>query len=177
MKDKQFNRIKAALKSGSAPYVTRESERIAHLIPDLTSFEQECYWRIGKALMIFENNGRDKRALIQKIIRDVRTDFLSGKKRKLKNDVVIEDLNKDGTVWEPEDVLANVEGKVLLKEKVALLAQDDPRKRTILEEWIRGCTNDTDISTLLAQRFGGNAKCHRIFIQRFRSRCQSQLTA
>ncbi|MEH6974961.1 hypothetical protein [Bacillus sp. JJ675] len=127
MKEKQLNRIKIALESGAVPYVIRESERIAHLIPDFTSFEQECYWRIGKALLAFRDNGREKKALIQKIIRSVRADFLTGKKRRIRYDTSFE--GEDGTVWEPEDISANVVGEVLLKEKIALLAQDDPRKK------------------------------------------------
>ncbi|WP_077736248.1 MULTISPECIES: hypothetical protein [Bacillus] len=175
MNTKKFNRLRRAAENGAIPYVEWESRRIAHLIRDMTAFEQRCYEKIGKAIEIFSGNGRDKRALIQHIIKQERDHFL--KNHKLRNDVAIESINEEGNVWEPEDVSENVVGKVLLKEKVALLAQGDPRKRVILEAWIRGCTNDTDISTLLAQRFGGNAKCHRIFIQRFRSRCQSQLTA
>ncbi|MDQ9094265.1 hypothetical protein [Bacillus licheniformis] len=175
MKEKQLNRIKIALESGAVPYVIRESERIAHLIPDFTSFEQECYWRIGKALLAFRDNGREKKALIQKIIRSVKADFLTGKKRRIRYDTSFE--GEDGTVWEPEDISANVVGEVLLKEKTALLAQDDPRKKTILAIWNRGCTNDSEISSLLAKRFGGNPESHRKFIQRFRAHCQSQLTA
>ena len=175
MNTKKFNRLQRAAENGAIPYVEWESRRIAHLIRDMTAFEYRCYEKIGKALEIFSDNGRDKRALIQRIIKQEKDHFL--KNYNLRNDIAIESVNEEDTVWEPKDVLVDVEGDVLLKEKVALLAQDDPRKRTILEAWIRGCTNDTDISTLLAQRFGGNAKCHRIFIQRFRSRCQSQLTA
>lgn len=175
MKDKQFNRIKLAIESGSVPYVTRESNKIAHIIPDLTSFEHECYQAIGYALERYLDNGREKKALIQKTIRQVKARVL--RTRRSRNELAIDSIGEERMTWEPKDVLADVEGEVLLKEKIALLAQDDPRKRTILEAWIRGCTNDSDISTLLAQRFGGNARCHRIFIQRFRSRCQTQLTA
>ncbi|EME76183.1 hypothetical protein OZL92_20745 [Bacillus sonorensis] len=175
MNTKKFNRMRRAVENGAIPYVEWESRRIAHLIKDMTAFEQRCYEKIGKAIEIFSGNGRDKRALIQYIIKQERNHFL--KKHKLRNDVAIEYINEEGTVWEPEDVSTNVVGEVLLKEKVALLAQGDPRKRVILEAWIRGCTNDTDISTLLAQRFGGNARSHCRFIQRFRSRCQSQLAA
>ncbi|MCY7954734.1 hypothetical protein MOB72_08200 [Bacillus licheniformis] len=175
MENSQFNRFELVVESGAIPFVLNESRKIAHKVVDVTSFEQECYHYIGAALDRYKDNGREKKALIQRIIREVRNRFLD--RRKVKESISIESMYENDSVWEPEDVLANVEGEVLLKEKIALLAQDDPRKRTILEAWIRGCTNDSDISTLLAQRFGGNAKCHRIFIQRFRSRCQSQLTA
>ncbi|MEC2215087.1 hypothetical protein [Bacillus velezensis] len=175
MEVKQFNRLQLAANSGAIPYVVREAEKLAHLIPDSTSFEQECYQAIGRALENLADNGREKKALIQRIIRETRHRFM--KSRRSRNEVTIEAINEEGTVWEPEDTLASVEGEVLLKEKVALLAQDDERKKLILDTWTRGCTNDTEISTLLAQRFGGNAPSHRKFIQRFRSNCQRELTA
>ncbi|WP_065643760.1 hypothetical protein [Bacillus paralicheniformis] len=172
MNTKKFNRLRRAAEHGAIPYVEWESRRIAHLIRDMTSFEQRCYEKIGKALEIFSDNGRDKRALIQRIIKKERAHFL--KNHSLRNDIAIEEGD---TVWEPIDVLADVEGEVLLKEKIALLAQDDPRKKTILEIWNRGCTNDSEISSLLAERFGGNPESHRKFIRRFRLHCQDQLTA
>ncbi|SCA85314.1 hypothetical protein [Bacillus glycinifermentans] len=175
MNTKKFNRLRRAAENGAIPYVEWESGRIAHLIRDMTAFEQRCYEKIGKALEIFSDNDRDKRALIQRIIKQERAYFL--KNHNLRNDVAIESVNEEETVWEPVDVSANVVGEVLLKEKIALLAQGDPRKKTILAIWSRGCTNDSEISSLLAKRFGGNPESHRIFIQRFRSRCQSQLTA
>lgn len=175
MKSEKFNRLVLAAESGAIKYVTMESERIAHLITDMTSFEQRCYEKIGKALEKFADNGRQKKALIQRIIKQERSYFL--KEHSLRDEVAIEAINEEATVWEPEDTLASVEGEVLLKEKAALLAQDDPRKTLILDTWIRGCTNDTEISTLLAQRFGGNARSHCRFIQRFRSNCQRELTA
>ncbi|MGE9877916.1 hypothetical protein [Bacillus velezensis] len=175
MEQIQFNRLRLAAESGAIPYVLRESDRIAHLIPDLTSFEQECYQAIGRALERYLDNGREKKALIQRTIRQVKARVL--RNRRSRDEIAIEAINEEGTVWEPEDTLASVEGTVLLKEKVALLAQDDERKKLILDTWIRGCTNDTEVSTLLAQRFGGNAPSHRKFIQRFRSNCQRELTA
>ncbi|MFN2748059.1 hypothetical protein ACINLE_06940 [Bacillus sp. z60-18] len=175
MEEKQFNRLQLAADSGAIPYVVREAEKLAHLIPDFTSFEQECYQAIGYALERYVDNGREKKVLIQRTIKQVKARVL--KNRRSRNEVAIEAINEEGTVWEPEDVSENVVGKVLLKEKVALLAQGDPRRTLILDTWIRGCTNDTDISTLLAQRFGGNARSHCRFIQRFRAHCQSQLTA
>ncbi|PJH94921.1 hypothetical protein [Bacillus sp. SN1] len=175
MEEKQFNRLQLAADSGAIPYVVREAEKLAHLIPDFTSFEQECYQAIGYALERYVDNGREKKALIQRTIKQVKARVL--KNRRPRNEVAIEAINEEGTVWEPVDTLASVEGEVLLKEKAALLAQDDPRKTLILDTWIRGCTNDTEISTLLAQRFGGNARSHCKFIQRFRSNCQRELTA
>ncbi|MED4579085.1 hypothetical protein P9480_10015 [Bacillus atrophaeus] len=175
MEEKQFNRLQLAADSGAIPYVIRESERITHLIPDQTSFEQECYQAIGYALERYLDNSREKKALIQRTIKQVKARVL--KNRCSRDEVAIEAINEEGTVWEPVDTLASVEDAVLLKEKIALLAQNDPRKQTVLSIWNRGCTNDLEISSLLAKRFGGNPETHRKFIRRFKERCQSQLTA
>lgn len=167
--------MKLAAESGAIPYVLRESNRIAHLIPDFTSFEQECYQAIGYALERYLENGREKKALIQKTIRQVKSRVL--RNRRSRRELSIEAIGDEETMWEPRDVLADVEGEVLIKEEIALLAQDDPRKNTILAIWNRGCTNDSEISSLLAKRFGGNPESHRKFIRRFRVHCQNQLTA
>ncbi|MDI3411045.1 hypothetical protein QKW52_15230 [Bacillus sonorensis] len=69
----------------------------------------------------------EKKALIQKTIRQVKARVL--RNRRSRKELSIEAINEEETVWEPEDVSANVVGEVLLKEKIALLAQDDPRKK------------------------------------------------
>lgn len=127
-----------AFEFGAVPFVLKESSKIAHLIPDFTSFEQECYQEIGRAIERHRNNGRDKKALIRFAISEVKRRVL--KNRKLRSDSYFEQCAEGETVWEPEDVSANVVGEVLLKEKIALLAQDDPRKKTILAIWSRACT-------------------------------------
>ncbi|MGR3287964.1 hypothetical protein [Bacillus sonorensis] len=175
MKEKQFNRLKLAAESGAVPFVVREAEKLARITPDFTSFEQECYQVIGRTLENLSDNGREKKALIQRLIRETRHRFL--KKLVKREHASLEALSEGETSWEPEDISANVVSEVLLKEKIDLLAQDDPRKKTILAIWNRGCTNDSEISSLLAKRFGGNPESHRKFIQRFRAHCQSQLTA
>ena len=83
------------------------------------------------------------------------------------------------TTYEIEDVLANVENIVIgnhaVKEKVALLAQGDYRKETVLNAWINGTTNDSEISRALACAIGGNESGHRSFVKRFRTYCRQQL--
>lgn len=175
MDNLQFNRFKLVAESGAIPFVINESRKIEHRVSDVTSFEYECYHYIGAALDRYKDNGREKKALIQKIIREVRNRFLTN--RKPRDEVSIDSIKEGENIWEPRDVLADVEGEVLLKEKIALLAQGDLRKKTILEIWNRGCTNDSEISSLLAKRFGGNPESHRKFIRRFRIHCQDQLTA
>ncbi|MED1527863.1 hypothetical protein [Bacillus pumilus] len=170
----KFNRLQMAADYGAIPYVQRESQRIAHLVPDQTSFEQRCLNSIGYWLERYEGNGRDKKALIQRIIVRERNKYLKASRKEAA--LSIEGMRDDGNVsWEPEDVLADVEGEVVLKEKTALLAQGDLRKEMILTNWSRGCTNNTEIAMLLAQHFGGNIEGYRKYIQRFRLKCQREL--
>lgn len=180
MNKTQFNRLQLAADSGAVPWVLKESEKLAHLFRDITSFEHECYQKIGRMLDVLQDNGRDKRALIQLIIRQTRGSFF--KTRKTRNDKYFSQY--EGNDWfEPADVLADVEGSALAgiedeefkKEKIALLAQGDMRKELTLKLWIRGYTNDSETSLLLAQHLGGKAESHRVFIRRFRAHCQKQL--
>ena len=73
------------------------------------------------------------------------------------------------------DVLADVEDEVLIREKVALLAEGDPRRMAILNQWMRGCTNASDLARYLADTFGGDPKNHRVEVHRFKIKCQKAL--
>ncbi|WP_260853799.1 hypothetical protein [Bacillus sp. WP8] len=158
------------------PYIHHESERIAGSVPDQTSFEQRTLLSVGYWLDRYRENGRDKRALIQRIIKRESITYLKQTKRAAA--LSIEGMRDAGNVsWEPKDVLADVESEVLLKEKTALLAQGDLRKEMILTNWSRGCTNNTEIAMLLAQHFGGNIEGYRKYIQRFRLKCQRELAS
>ncbi|MDH6597583.1 hypothetical protein [Bacillus aerius] len=158
------------------PYIHHESERIAGSVPDQTSFEQRTLLSVGYWLDRYRENGRDKRALIQRIIKRESITYLKQTKRAAA--LSIEGMRDGGNIsWEPKDVLADVESEVLLKEKTALLAQGDLRKEMILTNWSRGCTNNTEIAMLLARHFGGNIEGNRKYIQRFRLKCQRELAS
>lgn len=73
------------------------------------------------------------------------------------------------------DDLAVVDDALLVKEKIALLAKGDLKKRAILIAWSDGFYNDSALSELLAQLFGGKPESHRQAIKRFRSFCQESL--
>jgi hypothetical protein len=74
-----------------------------------------------------------------------------------------------------QDTLASVDAEYLVNEKVALLAEGDPRKLAILKEWTDGGFNDSETAALLEQRFGGNSESHRKYVIRFRIKCQKTL--
>lgn len=176
MDERKAYLLTLAMESGAMPYIHHESERIAGSVPDQTSFEQRTLLSVGYWLDRYMENGRDKRALIQRIIKRESITYLKQTKRAAA--LSIEGMRDDGNVsWEPKDILADVEGAILLKEKTALLAQGDLRKEMILKNWSRGCTNNTEIAMLLAQHFGGNIEGNRKYIQRFRLKCQRELAS
>ncbi|MED1423706.1 hypothetical protein [Bacillus altitudinis] len=169
MDERKAYLLTLAMESGAMPYIHHESERIAGIVPDQTSFEQRTLLSVGYWLDRYRENGRDKRALIQRIIKRESIKYL--KETRKRTVIAIDEA------WEPEDVLSDVEGAILLKEKTALLSQGDLRKEMILMNWIRGCTNMTEIAMLLSQHFGGNIEAHRKFIRRFRLYCQRVLAS
>ncbi|MGD7062334.1 hypothetical protein ACQCU3_12670 [Bacillus altitudinis] len=176
MDERKAYLLTLAMESGAMPYIHHESERIAGSVPDQTSFEQRTLLSVGYWLDRYRENGRDKRALIQRIIKRESITYLKQTKREAA--LSIEGMRDDGKAsWEPQDVLVDVEGAILLKEKTALLAQGDLRKEMILTNWSRGCTNNTEIAMLLAQHFGGNIEGNRKYIQRFRLKCQRELAS
>ncbi|MCY7572461.1 MULTISPECIES: hypothetical protein [Bacillus] len=169
MDERKAYLLTLAMESGAMPYILHESDRIAGIVPDQTSFEQRTLLSIGYWLDRYRENGRDKRALIQRIIKRESIKYMKETRKRVV--IAIDDS------WEPQDVLADVEGAILLKEKTALLAQGDLRKEMILKNWSRGCTNITEIAMLLAQQLGGNIEAHRKFIRRFRLYCQRVLAS
>jgi hypothetical protein len=164
--------------------IYKESEIIWYKIKNFVKFEEDCLNKINWSIAnLDEGNIRSFYWMSVKTIRRVRNDHLKRNKRDHTKFTSIEAFkqkkeNEDKEyIFEVEDVLADVEQEVLLKEKVALLAEGDSRKLAIINEWIKGCYSDTDIAELLAQRFGGKSESHRKYIQRFRSTCQTTLAS
>lgn len=169
------------------PKVQRISDGMWNIVNDPTSFEQDCYREIRRAITTYRPGGcQTFEACVMWHIHEKRRDHIKRRRRKYVPEY-FPDLtaeSRDGTEieFEPEDpgALASVEnsviGEVSADEKIALLAEGDPRKLAILTEWMRGNESDSDVAALLAQRFDGTyPESHRKFIQRFRSRCQSAL--
>lgn len=73
------------------------------------------------------------------------------------------------------DVEKKVTAKESVMEKVALLAEGDPRKEMILTAWIMGYTNISELARLLADKRGTSESSERVFIQRYKDRCRTVL--
>ena len=156
--------------------VIQVSDNIRHKIVDQTKFEARCFRRLAEYLSKDPNNIKNK-LYIERIIMQVASTSITDKFKKEYAELIID--GNEETSYEIEDVLANVENIVIgndeVKEKVALLAQGDYRKETVLNAWINGNTNDSEISRALACAIGGNESGHRSFVKRFRTYCRQQL--
>lgn len=147
------------------------------VIVDQTKFEERCINKVARYL-----NGDESRTshrnYIERLIQQEASDYRRrGKKEDAELFTTLATFGDDGEEmeFEPEDVLADVEGEVLARETADLLAQDDRRKELIVGSWKLGIDNSSEISRLLAQSIGGNPESHRKFIQRFRNDCREAL--
>src|SRR5699024_2615715 len=180
MKERTLLLLKESMKHKEVVELVQEaSDRIWHSLPDVTSFEHTCFTNIGRELLKGEVKSvramaihyiRRAEARHLKITKYERPDFFSevGTTGKEEGEEVLD--------FEHEDVLADVEKEVMVKEMTALLAQDDHRKKMILGSWSDGNDNNSTISNLLAQTLGGKSESHRKYIQRFRKDCREILS-
>lgn len=162
--------------------VSEASDRIWHKITDVTTFEHTCYRNIGEAIR--NNPVKSIGGLATYIIR--RAEAWHVKHRGRAPVESIESLagfDDEGSlvVYEIEDVLANVERKVIgnirHKEIATFLAEGDDLKTEILNAWTNGYTNDSELSRVLANSFDRNSSGIRREIQRFKDVCKKRLAA
>lgn len=166
------------------PIINEQSSTIWHMVEKETEFECRCLIKIKKALLNYDPNKGKLKSLIVSVIMREKHDFLSRRKRK--HVAMSLDTSgytdKDGkeVVIDVQDALAGVEERVIEKEyvseKAALLAKGDSRKLAILNAWLDGETNDSNLAKELAILFPTiTVESHRKAIQRFRTECQKRL--
>lgn len=128
-----------------------------------------------------EQNTRNKAFLFREVKRLVSREEKNYRREQAAYFADMITANDDGeeTEFEPVDVLANVEARIIEREEVKttvdLLAQEDRRKKIVLTAWAEGIADATYISDTLASVLGGNAASHRVFIQRFKKKCECAL--
>src|SRR5690625_3626929 len=102
-------------------------------VVDQTKFEERCINRVARYLSGGKNR-TSHRNYIERLIQQEASDYRRrGKKEDAELFTTLATLGDDGEEmeFEPEDVLADVEGEVLSKESAALLAQEDRRRELI----------------------------------------------
>lgn len=141
--------------------------------------ESRIHKQLEKYLLKFQDAHRHRNKLRQivndeiassvKLYKLERTESFSGT-------CVVNDFG-ESLEFEPEDVLANVEEPMLEKssisERIRSLAATDSEE-FVLNAWIDE-KSDSEIARELALRFGGNSRSLRIWVQRFRTKCQERL--
>lgn len=153
------------------PFIEKTSREIEHLIEDVTKFDCRMILKVKKLLETFDEEKDDFLSIVKTLISREKSDFIKRRSRKLEetsmNALTSGDSDEE-LGFQFEDPLARVEDEVVLNEKIALLAQDDLRRKIILTQWSKGADNKS-ISVMLAHQLGGNSESHRRFITRFRN--------
>jgi hypothetical protein len=192
LNNNQFNRVVDSALSGCEystahikVYFSRFIERISmrswHLLNDPCKFEDDCYHIIEDSIQRFDRRKGDFVSMVKyRIYRWEAKQIKRQANRVNKFELVYTDAHgAENQSLQLTDILADVEETVIKKvdtqRKITLLAKGDRRKSFILNLWGAGYTNESEISTILANRFGGNSHSHRKYIQRFRKKCQESL--
>lgn len=189
----KLNRLAASYQEGNkeardelfrkiTPIIEKASSELERFTNNYTEFDCRILLKVKKLVETFDRRReRNFIGIVKTLVDREKTDFIRRRSRRLEEVSIDAMENPDGEEdlgFQFEDPLARVEEQVLdeelVKEKIALLAKDDPRRKTVLIEWSKG-TNNTTISDLLAQIYGGKAETHRKFITRFRTDCQKAL--
>ncbi|CDN42033.1 hypothetical protein [Paenibacillus sp. P22] len=192
MNDAQLNNLAALAAAGNEearnsifryffPIIEAMSREVWHLLKDESSFEHECYRKLMRATERYKlGSQRSFRNYAIHKMRGIRSTHLQRRSIERERLSAIEAMGKQDEEgneagYEVIDGLAIVDDALLVNEKVALLAEDDSRRLTILADWTNGFNDDSDTAALLAHRYGGNSESHRKFIQRFRTACRKAL--
>lgn len=160
------------------PQINRTSQSIWYKVRDETVFENRCFQKIEYVVSTYDpNKGSLDRAIIG-VIRKSASMLVKDSRVPWWKFVVPDDEESEGkrsSPFEITDDLAVVDDELMVNERIASLAGDDSRRKFVLWAWSEGFFNESELATLLAQRFGGNARSHCRFIQRFRTECQEKL--
>lgn len=187
MNKEQLNRLVYSYQNGDElalvgifdavnPLIEKASKDIELVVENYTKFDCRIVVKVKKLIETFEYGKHDFIGAVKAIIGNERA-FLykrAMKKPKVVSKDAMEESTETSAGTELRDKGLSIEDNLVFKEKITLLAQGDPRKKVILEQWSRGAT-DVSISELLAQRFGGKDTSHWRYIMRFKEKCRSLL--
>ena len=161
-------------------YIRNRIAEVEHEITYIDKLEHRIFTQLSRYY-----NKRQKRSfkciryLVDREIKYVKSDYRLQKSISFMSILPRDDYGEQQE-FEPIDVLADVEDTALrniksssIRKKITGLASSDS-ELFVLNAWSQGL-NDLQISKELAFRFGGNPKSLRIWVQRFRTRCQRKL--
>src|SRR5690625_2748675 len=114
-------------------------EGLRTAVVNQTKFEERCINRVARYLN-GDKSRTSHRKYIERLIQQEASDYRRrGKKEDAELFTTLATYDDDGEEieYEPEDVLADVEGEAISKETAALAAEDDRRKAMIVGSWTR----------------------------------------
>lgn len=163
------------------PMINRITLSFWYKLRDETVFQRKCIDNLERMLTYFDPSKGKFDSLAKKTITRTKVRLLNDRKHPWDKFKPIDsgireedDVGAVEEIWIKDD-LAVVDDSIIVNERIALLAEGDSRKRVILKAWSEGYFNDSELATLLAQRFGGVEESHRKFIRRFRNNCREKL--
>lgn len=153
------------------------SNRNWHSIRNEESFEESCFTQIDRAVSAF--NPKRGNFYTSVMIR-LRCLLMKSRRRFSEKPQVLSLSDKIGsTDIELElaviDESTVIDDRLMVNEKIALLAKGDPRKEMILKLWASGVNKTKYIAGVLAKNQGGNIPSHETYVHRFRARCRKAL--
>lgn len=157
-------------------YIRENVDRVSHVITNIEKLEKEIFYQVSKYLALGKKSISQIRWIVNREISSALKKF--GKQDKINFSNILEENDfGESLEFEPEDVLANVEEPILekssIRERIRSLAATDSEE-FVLNAWIDE-KSDSEIARELALRFGGNSRSLRIWVQRFRTKCQERL--
>lgn len=160
------------------PTINRTTLSIWYKVRDETVFVNRCIRKIEHAVRTYDSEKGSLDSAIFGAIRKSAAMLVKDSRVPWWRFVYQSEEGTNGGEDNPIDYiddLAVVDDELMVKDRIASLAGDDSRRMFILKAWSEGLYNESELATLLAQRFGGNARSHCRFIQRFRIECQEKL--
>jgi hypothetical protein len=160
------------------PLIERASLEVEPFVDNFTKFDCRVITEVKRQIDTFEHGKHDFLATVKTIISQSKARFIKRNSRNKEAYVSMTSLEGDGdeNLGYQFKSLASTEGDVLFKEQAALLAQGNPIKKFIIDQWSKGADNKS-ISEMLAHRFGGKSESHRKTIQRFKNDCKVALSS
>ena len=76
--------------------------------------------------------------------------------------------------YEVEDEFVPHDDSIIASEIINALSDGKEKKSFILAAWLDGYTDDTLVSRMMADKFGGQARSHCKYIERFRKECRQR---
>lgn len=157
------------------PEINKISLSIWYKVRDETVFQKKCIENLNEAVKRYSPQLGHFDSLAKSAIWRAKVSMVKRRQVPWEHFESVDETRREGERLELADDLAVVDDEMLVNERIASLAGDDSKREFILKAWSEGYFNESELASILADRFGGNARSHCKFIQRFRTECREKL--